>query len=144
MANKRFSPKSPAQPTELEFEKQLVALAQTFGWKAAGFRAAGGGGQGWRTPVKYDGKGFPDLTLVHPEQGVVIFTELKRDKGSKTYPEQTEWGTWLKGAQGNDDPNLYYRLWKPKDWPEIVDLLSFGKASVSGGVGDGVHTKSGE
>jgi len=126
------------QLTELDFEKQLVEVAHQFGWLVAGFRPAGGGSQGWRTPVKYDGKGWPDLTLVHSD-GYVIFAELKRDTGSKTYPEQEAWGLTL--GQVADEiakridrdewwPSVRYQLWKPKDMPEIVRVLSFGRASV--------------
>lgn len=128
------------QLTEIDFEKQLVELAHQFGWMVAGFRAAGGGNQGWRTPVKYDGKGYPDLTLIHPD-GHVIFAELKRDKGSKTYPEQEQWGQVLYQVANQiamridrDEwwPSVMYRLWKPKDMPEIVRILSFGRAAVEG------------
>jgi hypothetical protein len=115
--------------TEIEFEKQVVEVAHQFGWLVAGFRAAGGGSQGWRTPVKYDGKGWPDLTLIHVD-GYVIFAELKRDKGSKIYPEQVAWGEALSLVEGRSGPSVIYRLWKPKDLPEIVSTLSFGRATV--------------
>lgn len=35
--------------------------------------------------------GFPDLVLVHPPAGRLIFAELKRQKRSKTSPAQVEW-----------------------------------------------------
>lgn len=119
------------QLTEIDFEKQLVEVAHQFGWLVAGFRAAGGGSQGWRTPVKYDGKGYPDLTLIHTE-GHIIFAELKRDKGSKTYPEQEAWGESLDQVAAAIGPSVMYRLWKPRDMPEIVQTLSFGRAAVGG------------
>jgi excisionase family DNA binding protein len=46
---------------------------------------------GWRTAVEGDGKGFPDLLLVHPDAGFVWFVELKRDDNKGLQPEQAMW-----------------------------------------------------
>lgn len=124
--------------TEIVFERKLVELAHTFGWKVASFRQAGGKNGGFRTPVKYDGKGYPDLTLVH-ERGYIIFAELKRESGSTTSDEQTEWGRTLFDVANNiairidrDEwqPSVMYRLWKPRDGDEIARLLSFGRVTA--------------
>lgn len=56
-------------------------------------------------------EGFPDLVLAR--DGVVIFAELKTDKG-RLGPGQKEWAEEI-GAQ--------YRLWRPKDMPQIIETL---------------------
>ncbi len=105
---------------EIEFEQALVDLAHTFGWHVAGFRPARTS-KGWRTPVKYDGKGFPDLTLAHPEHGVV-FAELKADRG-RLSPEQAVWHAVLKAAGAR------VFIWYPSDANEIAALLSGGRVT---------------
>jgi hypothetical protein len=106
--------------TEVEFEQAVVDLAHTFGWKVAGFRPARTK-QGWRTPVKYDGKGWPDLTLVHAERRIIIFAELKADRGRRS-DEQDAWADTLEAAC--NDIRTMYRLWRPDDFPAIAALLS--------------------
>jgi nicotinamidase-related amidase len=108
--------------TEIEFEQALVELAHVFGWHVAAFRPASTS-KGWRTPVKYDGKGWPDLCLVH-ERGYIIFAELKAEKG-KLSDEQTEWAEILASAAGQIS-QVHYHLWKPSMANEIAKLLSFG------------------
>ena len=71
------------------------------------------------TPVAADGAGFVDLVLVHPARGVTLFRELKARKGRMS-PAQEQWGVWLT-AGGND-----WGVWRPADWSEIVDVLTFG------------------
>jgi hypothetical protein len=108
--------------TETEFEQAIVDLAHTFGWKVAAFRPAQTG-KGWRTPVKYDGKGFPDLTLVHPVRGV-IFRELKVGYRSLE-PEQEAWGSAL--VESGAD----WAVWRDRDWDAIVAFLTDGRAKVA-------------
>src|SRR5690606_18787452 len=36
-------------------------------------------------------EGFPDLCLVHPKAGRLVFAELKRQKRSNPTPAQVEW-----------------------------------------------------
>ena len=103
---------------EAEFEAALVDLAHTFGWAAVGFRPARTN-KGWRTPVKWDGKGWPDLVLTHPKHGV-IFAELKTGRG-RLSPEQTEWQTRL----GDAGQRVF--VWRPADSDGIACLLSGGR-----------------
>lgn len=116
--------------TEIEFEKAIVELAHMFGWMVASFRPAQTG-KGWRTPVKYDGKGYPDLTLAHPN-GSIIFAEIKADAG-RLSEEQKHWGFILTAAgrcnSGQPTPVSYF-VWRPKDLPEITRILSFGRAAA--------------
>lgn len=107
--------------TEAEFTDRIVDLAHTYGWKVAHFRPARTA-KGWRTPVAYDGKGWPDLVLVHPAYGV-LFREVKLD-GAKLRPEQAEWLDAL------DDAREDVGVWRPADWQWIVEILSGGRAAA--------------
>jgi hypothetical protein len=111
---------------EIEFERAIVDLAHTFGWKVASFRQAGTG-KGWRTPVKYDGKGYVDLTMVH-SSGKIIFAEIKAAKG-KLSPEQVAWQETLLLASTPWGDNVRYFVWKPKDSNQIAKVLSFGRVT---------------
>jgi len=102
--------------TESEFEQAVVGFAHMFGWEVAGFRPARTA-KGWRTPVKYDGKGFPDLTLAHPD-GRLIFAELKVPPNTQTR-EQMRWGQIL----------AEYRIWVPADADQIASVLSSGRVT---------------
>jgi hypothetical protein len=125
--------------TEIVFEQKVVELAHLWGWKVASFRPAGTG-KGWRTPVKYDGKGYPDLTMIH-EKGYIIFAEMKRETGSTMSAEQKEWATvFMRCASAINDwldepvmpeqrDRVFYRMWRPRDGNEIVTLLSFGRVT---------------
>ena len=105
--------------SEAEFTQQLIELAHLKGWRAAHFRPAMTK-DGWRTAVQGDGKGFPDLVLVHPEQKRLIFAEVKRD-GDKRTPAQEDWYCWLFQTKAE----VY--IWRPGDWETIVDILGEGR-----------------
>lgn len=109
--------------TEAELQAAVIELAKVYGWTVAHFRPAQTS-KGWRTPVAADGKGFPDLVLVHPHPmwGGVLFRELKSQRG-KLAPEQERWGTTLTEAGGD------WAVWRPSDWDRIVKRLSFGRAT---------------
>ena len=63
-----------------------------------------------------DGKGFPDLTLSHPERGL-IFAELKIQAASaKASKEQLE---WLRALA----PWAECYLWRPNHLEEIAERL---------------------
>ncbi len=68
---------------------------------------------GWRHYHTHDSRrsvpGFPDLVMVCPGTGVLLFRELKRE-GEYPTPEQREWLSWLEGA-GQD-----VGVWRPRDW----------------------------
>src|SRR5690606_11011151 len=106
--------------TEIEFERKIVDLAHLMGWKVASFRPALTKAGNWVTPVKYDGKGWPDLVLVHPGRGVLI-RELKSDNGTVS-KEQHEWIETLGLAGAN------VAVWRPSDWPRIEQILTNGRA----------------
>lgn len=108
--------------TETEFADAVAAIAHTFGWHIAHFRPARTA-HGWRTPVAYDGKGWPDLVLVHDDPPTVLFRELKAERGRLT-DEQLRWGAWLESA-GAD-----WAVWYPRDLSTITTILSHGKATA--------------
>ena len=120
--------------TEIEFEKAVVELAHIFGWSVASFRQAGGKSGNYRTPVKYDGKGYVDLTMVHPS-GCIVFAEMKALKGVLS-TDQKKWGDVLRRASeavyrhtesNGIRPMVAYYVWKPTDGNTIASVLSFGK-----------------
>lgn len=110
--------------SEEEFERAVVELARMFGWRAMGSRPARTK-QGWRTPWKYDGKGWPDLALVHPERGLIVLAEIKTSKG-RLAPEQEAWGETLT-ALASVALSVEYAVWRPADAAEIGELLSGGR-----------------
>jgi hypothetical protein len=106
---------------ETEFQGAVLDLAKLFGWRVAHFRPARTE-QGWRTAVAADGKGFPDLVLVHPKYGV-LFRELKTDT-TQLSADQEAWRDSLLDAGADWD------IWRPRDMPMIKALLSFGRAAA--------------
>lgn len=105
--------------TEEQLQDAVIDLARLTGWKVAHFRAARTG-DGWRTPVAADGKGFPDLVLVHPTRGV-LFRELKSASGRATIDQRL----WLEDLR---DAGADARVWTPDDWQDgtIEDVLTRG------------------
>jgi hypothetical protein len=105
--------------TELDFRRQLVGpngLATMLGWLHAGFRPAMTK-EGWRTPATGElGKGFPDLVLVHPSKGRLLFAELKSDTGSLS-PAQVYVHSILKEA------GYPVNVWRPRDLDAIAEVL---------------------
>lgn len=65
----------------------IVELAHNLGWLAVHFRNARTADGGHLTAVAYDGKGWPDLTLVRDR---MVFFEVKGD-GDSLRPEQRVW-----------------------------------------------------
>ncbi len=67
-------------------------------------------------------RGFPDVTLVHPTRGVVLFAELKK---AGRYPtmEQRLWLAALRMVEKRAPDVVKVFLWDPRDWPEIVEVL---------------------
>ena len=104
------------QPSEEDFGKTVIELAQLYDWLVSHFRP-GRTLQGWRTAIQGD-KGFPDLVLVRSPR--VIFAELKSERGRLT-PEGKAWKELLEQC-----PGVEYYLWRPEDWEEIELVLRKG------------------
>lgn len=94
-----------AQPrmSEAELQRAVIECARALGWRVAHFRPAQTRAGRWVTPVSADGAGFPDLVLAR--NGVVLFVELKTEKGRMS-DEQAKWRLAL--------PAMF--LWRPADW----------------------------
>jgi hypothetical protein len=109
---------------EAEFERQIVDLATIFGWRAVGHRPMRTK-QGWATGWKYDGTGWPDLTLIH-DTGKIIVAELKIPP-NKLSAEQQSWKTTLETCANNSHGHIEYHLWTPGHFNDILRQLSHGK-----------------
>ena len=114
---------APPAISEAELQQAVIETARTLGWRVAHFRPARTK-HGWVTPVAADGKGFPDLVLVHHERGRLVFAELKSDKG-KTSPDQDAWLAGLERVADTVPDVVSVHVWTPADWPKaIVEILS--------------------
>lgn len=104
------SPRQRRAETEAEFQRAVIELATHAGWLVY---------------HPYDSRrstpGFPDLTLVKPSDGRVIFAELKTARG-KLRPEQVVWLEALSACAG-----VEVALWRPQYWPAIVAALVHGE-----------------
>ena len=107
----------PLKLTELDFRRQVVSLAAIMGYEHVGFRVAQTT-QGWRTPVTGSlGKGWPDLVLVNPRKGRILFVELKAEKGIVSEHQSRVMEVLrLAGAE------VY--VWRPSDLDGLTDLLN--------------------
>lgn len=63
--------------------------------------------------------GYPDVTLVHPRRQRLMLVELKRD-GEYPTIEQRLWLAALRCVQEAAPDVVSVRLYRPRDWPEIV------------------------
>lgn len=108
--------------SEVEFQGQVIDLAQSLGWKVASFRKVRvqrkNGDTYWETPVAADGKGFLDLELVRPPR--VLKAELKVGDNTTT-PEQEDWIALYAGC-----PGVECYVWWPAHWLRIVEVLREG------------------
>ncbi len=101
--------------SEKDLQDAIVDAARLYGYVAFHSRPAITG-KGWRTPVQYDGKGFPDLVLVGRER--VIFAEIKSDRGKPTV-EQEQWLAGLERVAAVS-PTVRVHVWSPADWPDRI------------------------
>jgi hypothetical protein len=101
--------------TEAQFQDAVANLAKLLGWRRAHFRS-GLAAKGYRTPVQYDGAGYPDLTLVRPPR--VVFAEMKSQTG-RLSETQREWLADLAAC-----PGIESYVWRPGDWFDIELILA--------------------
>jgi hypothetical protein len=101
---------------EASFQSAVIDLAHLYGWRVAHFRAARTL-RGWATPVGADGKGWPDLFLVHPVRGIALARELKVPPNRLT-SEQRQWLHNLSAA------GIDAQVWTPGDWDKIQATLA--------------------
>lgn len=113
---------------ERDLQQAVIETARLLGWRVAHFRPARTK-HGWATPVAADGKGFPDLVLVHRDRGV-IFAELKAGRGKLT-AEQVEWINELHLALWESRPRVDVFVWTPEHWPERITEVLAGRKVVA-------------
>lgn len=101
--------------TESEFQSAVIEFARMRGWMVMHTKAAQIRPGVWATPLQGN-PGFPDLVLVRPVHGDVVFVELKKD-GGRLSIGQKAWITALKAAGAE----VY--VWYPDDMEAIVKRL---------------------
>jgi hypothetical protein len=101
---------------EASFQTVVLEVARLAGWHSLHIRPARRADGSWRTPIGGDGKGCPDLTLVHPPR--LLFVELKSEHG-ELRAEQRDWLDRLRLL-----PQVEVYLWTPRDWDELVEVLT--------------------
>ena len=72
--------------TEAELQDGTAAAAQYAGWKVMHVRPARTADGGWRTPVQYDGRGWPDLFMAQARAGCT-----PRKLGRRSPPPLLAW-----------------------------------------------------
>jgi hypothetical protein len=94
--------------TEADFQARIIKTAQAAGWLVYHTHDS-----------RRSQRGFPDLVLVHAARGLVLFRELKTEKGTLR-PAQRDWIHDLTQA-GQDAA-----VWRPRQWFDqtIPDLLT--------------------
>lgn len=101
--------------TEDDYVRRIIDTAHLYGWRVTHFRPARTD-KGWRTALQGDG-GFVDLVLA--KHGTVLHVEVKTDKG-RVRPDQLEWAKEIGPT---------YRLWRPRDWHQVLMELSADRAA---------------
>jgi hypothetical protein len=113
----RVGGRTAAKYTEREFQRDVLELARAHGWRRAHFapaRVRRGGKESYETPVRGDGRGFPDVILVRE---VVIVAELKTDTGRLT-EDQRQWLAAFRAA------GIAASVWRPRDMDLIRKALT--------------------
>lgn len=107
---------------ELDFRRQVIDLADLYGWEHVGFRPAKTE-DGWRTPgTGTMASGWPDLTLVRPRDGRLIFAELKSDTG-RLSPDQERVLATLRGVASAAPVFVEVHVWRPRDFELVKATL---------------------
>ncbi len=114
-----FARANAANQNEHDFTDAVLTMAKIRGWKRMHVRPGRvirHGQEKYETPFKADGKGWPDLFLIHRKTGRIVVAELKSVKGKPT-PEQVEWLELFKLA------GIHAAIWTPLMWDEIDRVL---------------------
>ena len=104
---------------EQDFQKAIIDLGRTLGYKVAHFRSVRvqrkDGSTYYATPVQADGEGWLDLSMVRPPR--IIMAELKSASGRLTAEQKVWVSLW------QQCPGIEVYVWCPKDWDEIERML---------------------
>jgi hypothetical protein len=111
MTRRAIDPASLTRPmTEAQLQAAVIECAEWLGWRC------------YHTTYSIGSdRGYPDLTLVNPRQGRVLWAELKGPRG-RLSPAQAAWLAELTSA----GQEAY--LWSPVQWisGEIESVLRGG------------------
>lgn len=102
---------------EAQFQNYVVRLARENGWLIHHTRTALAKSGRYMTPVQGH-IGFPDLVLLHREREILVFAELKNERGL-VRREQRQWLELLKRI-----PCIFVCLWRPKMLDAIEQFLT--------------------
>jgi hypothetical protein len=103
--------------TERRFQGLVIEYARLRGWLVHHTRPALRQSGGWSTPIQGDA-GFPDLVLAR--RGALLLVELKSAKGRLSEPQRR----WAEAFRGEGwGTAVQYRLWRPDDWPQVLEEL---------------------
>lgn len=108
------------QVSEEGFQRSVIELACLLGWRVYHTHDSRRSDCGW-----------PDLALLKPPR--FILAELKSQRG-RLRPEQREWLALLEQC-----PMLEAYLFRPSDWPRIVEILSNEPPALSPTLADGAR-----
>lgn len=100
---------APARITEEQFLQQVRGLAKVLGWAPFHTRFSKGSDAGW-----------PDLAMINPRQGRIVFAELKKHDGTVT-EAQRECLAMLSavGAEAT--------VWRPCDLEPVIKPILRGR-----------------
>jgi hypothetical protein len=98
---------------ERDWQRFVINLAHTLGWRVAHFRTAQNQRGQWLTPVAADGAGFPDLVLARDR---IIYAELKTNTG-KLSAQQVQWQQAITATGGE------HHVWRPRDKDVVQRVL---------------------
>ena len=101
-----------ASKPEIAFQRELLDTAGYLGWMRFHDHDA-------RRDNESAGvdRGFPDSVLVHPDQGRLLFAELKTERGRLSKDQER----WLEALRRVRSIEVY--SWKPRDWDRVLRVL---------------------
>jgi len=102
--------------TERQWQAQVLNLANLGDWRV--FHPLTAQKKGAWATFQSGHKGYPDLTLVKPSEGI-LFVELKTERG-KLSDDQIEWRDRIRAAGGE------WHLWRPSDIEYVTRRLLKG------------------
>lgn len=100
--------------SEADWQRRVTETATLHGWRWVHTRKATVRTGRVATPTSLPG--WPDLVLWHETYQVVMFVELKTDKG-KLSPAQVDVLASLSRAGSN------VSVWRPRDWGRVLRFL---------------------
>ena len=103
-------------PNEAEFKNWVINQAKVYGWLVHHDLPAQARNGRWATHVQGHA-GFPDLVLLHPSRGELLFVELKSERGKIS----TVQDTWLMALNLAGAEN---HVWRPQDVKAIQRRLA--------------------